>query len=414
MLAIREGLEAEGLPSILATHGGTFEWVIRDAGVPYERLEPTLTDAECKEFLDTLYDPKGRWFYRNTATFRAHVEAEMVFLDAVGARAVVSGFTLSAALSARGAGVPLVVTHLGSWVAPMLARGRADAADHFASYPPFSFLPPRARDRLFAFIWPRMRVGTRPFNRVAKELGLEPVRSSWDIMHGDLTLVTDVPEIAGIPPSELEAWRPPDKPWYRPSLRFAYAGPLFARNLFGDVPEEVAAFLDTDEPTVLVSLSSSTLELVMAARDAVAGMPVRAVIAGQVHAHSIPGADNLLVTDFVPAPRVMPLLDAAVIHGGQGTVQTAIAGATPFVGIPLQPEQNFNLRQVERNGGGRTLSIRDLRRGRLRGLLAEVLEDPSYSQAMSRLQALQATRDGPREVARAIRRLVLEEEGAGM
>ncbi|MFO7894651.1 MAG: glycosyltransferase [Longimicrobiales bacterium] len=405
MLAIREALEERGMDPVLATHGGTFEWVIRDAGVPYERLDPPLTGAESQTFVRACYHPGQERFYPDAATLRAHVEAELDFFDAVGAEAVVSGFTLSAALSARGAGVPLVVTHLGSWVPPMIDHGRLAAAEYLASLPPFSLLPAGVRDRLFAFRWPRLKVGVDDFNRVADALGIERVRTTWDVMHGDLTLVTDVPEIAGIPEGDLEAWRPRGR-HYRPSLRFAYAGPLFAR-LFGDVPETVASFLETDEPTVLVSMSSSVEAYVRTVRDTVAAMPVRAVIAGQVHADRIPDADNVMVTDYLPAPEVMPRVDAAVIHGGQGTVQTAIAGGTPFVGFPLQPEQNFNLRQVERHGAGRTLSLRALERGELRTALTEVLEDPSYAEAMGRLQAWQAGRDGPTEVARVIRDRVL-------
>jgi hypothetical protein len=46
---------------------------------------------------------------------------------------------------------------------------------------------------------------------------------------------------------------------------------------------------------------------------------------------------NVLVYDWLPAPKVNPLADIAVIHGGQGTVQTACAAGTPSIGIGLQP-----------------------------------------------------------------------------
>jgi len=34
MLAIREALVGRGIDPVLATHGGTFEWALHDAGVP--------------------------------------------------------------------------------------------------------------------------------------------------------------------------------------------------------------------------------------------------------------------------------------------------------------------------------------------------------------------------------------------
>jgi UDP:flavonoid glycosyltransferase YjiC (YdhE family) len=96
------------------------------------------------------------------------------------------------------------------------------------------------------------------------------------------------------------------------------------------------------------------------------------------------------------------MCDAAIIHGGQGTVQTAIASGTPFVGIPLQPEQNVNLKIVERLGGGRTLSLKALRRNRLRPSLEEVLRNPSFKRAMADLRDRQAQRNGPAAAAQRL------------
>ncbi len=44
------------------------------------------------------------------------------------------------------------------------------------------------------------------------------------------------------------------------------------------------------------------------------------------------------------------MLDAAVLHGGQGTVQTACATGVPFVGMGLQPEQTWHVKLCERRG----------------------------------------------------------------
>jgi hypothetical protein len=39
---------------------------------------------------------------------------------------------------------------------------------------------------------------------------------------------------------------------------------------------------------------------------------------------------------------IMPLVDLAVIHGRQGSVQTAVASGKPVIGFPLQTKQRFN------------------------------------------------------------------------
>ena len=66
-------------------------------------------------------------------------------------------------------------------------------------------------------------------NVVAAELGVEPVPSLAALMLGDLTLVTDVPEVLGVPRAELESWRPRRPSAFRPGTRLTSTGPLFAR-----------------------------------------------------------------------------------------------------------------------------------------------------------------------------------------
>jgi hypothetical protein len=41
---------------------------------------------------------------------------------------------------------------------------------------------------------------------VAAELGVEPVPSFAALLLGDLTLVTDVPELLGLPRAEVDGW----------------------------------------------------------------------------------------------------------------------------------------------------------------------------------------------------------------
>jgi UDP:flavonoid glycosyltransferase YjiC (YdhE family) len=117
-------------------------------------------------------------------------------------------------------------------------------------------------------------------------------------------------------------------------------------------------------------------------------------------------SSNILLKRFLPSHKVMPLCDLVVIHGGQGSVQSAIAAGVPLIGIPLQPEQFFNVKQVERHGAGRCLSLRDFKKGKLKATIQDLLGDPNSRAAMGKLQRFQAGRNGPCEVARAIRQLV--------
>jgi UDP:flavonoid glycosyltransferase YjiC (YdhE family) len=400
MVAVYRKLRELGADSVLATHGGPYEFVLRQEGVPYELIEPRLTADEARRQLEVLTYRPWQPLYE-PAALQAHVRSEMAFFERHGARAVVIGFTLSAALSARGARIPLVVTHLGSFVPPALEAAGFASREAFDN-PVTALLPGPWVDWVAGRVFTRARFQTRTFNAVARRLGIrEMIRSTFDLLMGDLTLVTDVPEILGIPGDELEAWRPTDTHRFRPNARLAYAGAMFAE-LFGEFPDDAAEFLETDRPKVYVALASSRPEYVRRVREALEGLDVRAVIVTTVH-RADPGAGaNILVRDFLPSHLVMPRCDLAIIHGGQGSVQTAIAAGVPVIGFPLQPEQNFNLRLVERHGAGLCRSLRSLARGRLRDAIDTVLGDPAYKTAMAQLKGWQATRDGPLEVARKL------------
>jgi len=405
MLAIFQALEKLGTPAAMACHGGRYEEVLDAEDVPWERIPPIQTDEECSRYLDVACDPFHGPLYARRR-LREVVDGEIALFHELDARVVVSGFSLSTALSARAVGAPLVVTHLGAWIPPLLEKNGFSIAEHFDSLFPVSLLPSALQTRLVTWLFPRLKNNIHVFNQVAAELGVEPLRSLFDLILGDRVFVTDVPEILGIPQAELEAWRPRNDR-YRPNLRFSYVGAIFAQ-AFGSVPEKVRRFLQTDWPTVYVAMSSTRVEYLQAVLDTIVEMGVRRLLATTVHRQSLEPVANVLMCDFLPSHEVMPLCDAAVIHGGQGSVQTAIATATPFVGIPLQPEQNVNLKLVEDRGGSRTLSVKSLKRGRLRPHLEAVLGRPSYRETMVKLQALQNRWDGPAEAARQLTKLHAE------
>jgi UDP:flavonoid glycosyltransferase YjiC (YdhE family) len=217
---------------------------------------------------------------------------------------------------------------------------------------------------------------------------------------GDLTCVTDVPEILGIPSEEMEAWKP-DPRYYRPTAALRYTGAIYAE-LSRNLPKDVSAFLDTPKQKVYVALTSGSPEYLTALYTVLQEMDVRAVFCTTRHTLTLKPDPDILVKDFLPSHKILPLTDLAVIHGGQGSVQTAIASGTPLIGFPLQAEQNFNLSRIQRHGAGISASRRDLRPERLCEMMRQVLEDPSCKKSMQRLQQFQARLNGPSNVAKRI------------
>lgn len=90
--------------------------------------------------------------------------------------------------------------------------------------------------------------------------------------------------------------------------------------------------------------------------------------------------------DFLPAHSLAGIVDASVIHGGEGTVQTACASGAPFAGVGLQAEQRFNMDECVRHGNALRFTPRDIRRGRLPEVVTKLLTDTDMHQAAQELQ----------------------------
>lgn len=189
-------------------------------------------------------------------------------------------------------------------------------------------------------------------------------------------------------------------------------GSLFSRPREADVDSAIRTmFSPGPHNRIFVSMGSSGEKpYLLAAVEALAAMPVRAVVVvapricslSEVRQHLQVPAHILLTDSFVPAQQVNAMADAAVIHGGQGTVQTAVSAGTPVVGVGMQVEQSTNLDNVVANGAGIRISKRQWTPERIREAVARVLEVPSYRERAARLKSENDNLDGHQEAARAM------------
>lgn len=401
MLHIGQALRARGEAVCFATHGGPYAPVLADAGETVTPLAPHFDRARCERFLRDLVQI-GRPGVRMQGAdeVRESVAAEAAFLRERGARAVVTGFTLTAYLSSRAAGVPLVTSHGGSFVPPIFERGLAPVPTTMPM-PGAEWLP-RALKRFIANHGTmRMAGPTRFLNEVAADLGLEPVPTLAALMLGDLTLVTDVAPVLGIPDEDLANWQPQRPQAFRPGTRLVATGPLFAR-LDLPIPEAVQPFLDGSRPTVLVVLSSATPELLRAAVRRVRAAGVRVIVGATIHDHGPSHDPDVVVAGLLPNHRVMPPVDAVVIMGGQGSVQTAMSSGTPLLGIPLHPEQELNVDLAARHGAGLAIAPRHVDTPRMTEAIRRLLREPGFAEGAARVKAWYAGVDGAGRAADAI------------
>jgi hypothetical protein len=82
----------------------------------------------------------------------------------------------------------------------------------------------------------------------------------------------------------------------------------------------------------------------------------RILVAATTHDLADLASDQVMVAGVLPSRLVMGDVDLAVIAGGQGSVQTALAAGLPFVGIPLQSEQDANVTFAQNQGAARLIA----------------------------------------------------------
>jgi UDP:flavonoid glycosyltransferase YjiC (YdhE family) len=221
------------------------------------------------------------------------------------------------------------------------------------------------------------------------------------LLLGDLTLVTDVPELLGLSRAQVDGWKPRYPARYRPGTTLRYAGPIYAHLNVG-VPDAARAFLACGRPVIYVAITSSTAALVRNVVAALSPLDARILVAATTHDLGEVANDQILVAGVLPSHLVMPAVDLAVIAGGQGSVQTALASGVPFIGIPLQPEQDANVAFAQRQGAARLIAQDQVETPALAAAARDLLGSAEARRCAHRLKQAFAAVDGPAEAADAV------------
>ena len=370
----------------------------RAQGVDYDLIEPQLTPARCAELVQSgpgLGPPdQSMW---TDDELLAHAEAEASYFRDHDVSVVVTGFTLTTLLSARLAGIRL------SPSTPAPSSPRSPSAGCFRCRPDRRC---HLRCERCPRTWPAGRTtrGSGPVTSTPPgSTGWPPgsasrrCRAFPAMLLGDLTLVTDLPEVVGVSAEAMEAWRPAPGSPYRPSTRLAYAGPIHA-HLDVPMPTRAEALLTAPGATVYVAMTSTPPDLVRAVvADLVSTADWQVLVAGTVHDVAdlealAPG--RVVVEGVLPSHLVLPRVGAAVVTGGQGSVQAALSSGTPFVGIPLHAEQDLNVHLAAQLGAAVVQPVQSIVGG-VGPDVARVLADPSFRAAAGRWAARYAEVDGP-------------------
>lgn len=361
---------------VFASYGGQFNQLVEDAGFNLIQLHPT----ETPEKIELLWKiDRGEKFAHPFSynEIQERVKHEISLFNTYKPVAVVMGSVLTFSISARITNIPLV-----NVIPFALSRG------YFENKLPMVPEFPAWLNRLFSMIICNIPLLTKNFSKVARQYGLPSFKSFVSIWEGDYNLVTDLPSLfKGV--VLQDNWQ--------------FVGPIYAK-LEREVPKKVIDFLnEAKNPTVYFAMgSSANKEVLQQVLESFEGLPVSVIapIKSYVENSGIAIPSNMLVTDWLPAHIVNPLCTVAVIHGGQGTVQTACDSGTPFIGIGMQPEQSINIESVARFGSAIRIARRKFSKHLFKARLNELLTNPTFTEKAKELQKESRQIHGAENVAK--------------
>ncbi|WP_229116642.1 glycosyltransferase [Parenemella sanctibonifatiensis] len=344
---------------------------VREAGFPIDLLAPELTEEQADQLIAADQGRSLRHPF-TTKMMRERVASELDLYRSWDPDCVVIGTTLSTFISTRAAGVPLI------YVRPYaMSRSHLAVMDSFPVSQGETWLGGQVNKlagRLVRAVLPTIRWKPASIVRAAAEHRVRLPSSTLEALDGDLNLIASL--FAHLNQQETSASE-------------IAVGPIYAQ-VGDDLPDEVAALAATGRPLVYVGLGSSgnrRLGLEILHQVAELDVEIVSTLGRFLRAgdrEQLP--TNVHVHDFLPAHKLAGLIAASVIHGGEGTVQTACASGAPFAGIGLQAEQRFNIDECVRHGNAARFTPGDIRRRRLPGIVTRLLADPSMRRSAVALQ----------------------------
>lgn len=363
---------------------------IRAEGFEFRLLTPYLSDEEGR--LALAFDQGRSVSHPFTAQMLAQrVTSERVLLRCLRPDAVVIGVTPSQFISARAECVPLVFVRPFAYsLAHLEAARKVGATGFLPRTTPAECLVDAMAAHLLHTAGTRVPL-LRTFHQVAKANGVSLPQGLFGVLTADLNLIASAPHLLPT--------------WLRMPEGHRVVGPVYA-HLPGEVPQIVSELAASPKPLVYFAVGSSgNRELVL---DVLRGLgradcqvlaPVRSHIREE-DLEILP--PNVHVTDWIAAHQLGDNVDLAITHGGEGTVQNSCAQGWPFIGIPLQLEQRFNVQRCVAFGSARLVSQKEARRADWVDLVHGALADDVMRSRARRMAEMMKGLDGPARAAEAI------------
>lgn len=321
---------------LFISYGGRFEELIKQEGFEVVKLTPHLNNDKIRFLYQIEWGQRIEHLF-SPEEVHLQVKNEIALLKEIKPSAVMTGFTLSNSISCRVLKIPLVWLTQSTWMVRDIYQNGLGAPADLIDLPLIRSLPESLLKRacLTGFdVVSRFLVG--PYDRIAKKYGLNPFERFEKLWVGDYNLLAEPENFCEL------SYQPPT---------YHYIGPIID-SLDWPVPDEIA-HIPRDKPIVYFAMGSSGQTRIV--HEIIKGFEstsyrVIAPVKELLHNTQLKIPENILVTGWLPAPKVNPLADISLIHGGIGTVMTAAMAGVPIVGIAMQFEQEFNLDCLVRKG----------------------------------------------------------------
>jgi UDP:flavonoid glycosyltransferase YjiC (YdhE family) len=358
----------------------------------------SLPDFSAEEGMELLRSIRRR---PDRRLVEAMIEAEIELLGSLRPDLVVVDFRPTMNLSTRACGVPTASLLLGHWLPEYATKPGWVPRSYAAAALAERFLGERTTSALADPIFRAViRYKTGPFRAAARARGQVAPQLLWDLIQGDLNLLTDVEALC---PVRLPAGCHRVGPivWEPSTSLPAWVGKL-----------------DRARPVLLVNFGSTGHpDLFRATFAALGDRPWQVVLAtcGQIDAGDFDVPSNFFVEKYLPVGRMMEIADLVIYHGGAGTFQQLIRAGVAGVVIATHWDQEYAGVVSRERGIGPVLTMREVRSSpdRLRGAVDSVLADlPSYREhAREAREALDAC-DGAKAAAEHLEAFLAGRSGA--
>lgn len=300
-----------------------FSKLITDNNFQFQLCTPVLSEKEIEQIM-ALDQMKGIKNPFNKQMVEMRVRNELELLTKLKPKMILTGTNLTIFLSARIAKIPL------TYVKP------------YALSVPYYIEKMKNKGHWIDFLITRVKWIPRSFKEVANQYKLQLPQRTLELLEGDYNMITT---------SELF--------YDAKSLPANYfpVGPIYAK-LDEQLSTEILDFISTakkkQKKLIYFAAGSSgnrnfvkNILHVLTKQNFYVIAPVNIYFTVDDKKEY---NNNILCCDWLPAHLVSRAVDFSVIHGGEGTVQTACDSGKPFIGFGLQMEQKINLSYCENYG----------------------------------------------------------------